>query len=178
MAKATTNNQSPGDAISQTNQYFEMLSSGATIADICRSFGKSRNTVIKYLEMHPDYERKKGVFGKPGAGYSKTVAQGRKHVSKKKLEGTKVYFYLPKTTRAKLDQCPGKDRRTKIITAIENYLELPAAKRPKPILRGTKADPLMYPIMDDKLVKKLDRTKGDRTGKVIAAIEMFIDSHL
>ena len=177
MAKAKTNKKSPGDAISQANQYFEMLSSGATIADICRTVGKSRNTVIKYLNLHPDYERKKGVFGKPGAGYSKTVAQGRKHVSKKKLEGTKVYFYLPKTTRAKLDQCPGKDRRTKIITAIENYLELPATKRPKPILRGTKADPQMCPIVDDNLVKKLDKTKGDRTGKIIAAIEIFVDNH-
>ncbi|MGL5941912.1 MAG: hypothetical protein ACRC2S_16355 [Waterburya sp.] len=152
--------------IDPASAYFEMYQSGATIIDICRKYGKSRNTVLKYLRQNPD-------FVQPGYGDRRT-GKDRPATNVRKEDVTVVSFNCPQVLLDLLDKAPGKNRSDKINTAIENYLKAPVAKRFKTKYKTQESDKNPKAYIASKLVSKLDRSKRDRTSKIIAAIEQYL----
>ena len=154
--------------IDPASAYFEEYQNGSTIIDICRKYDKSRNTVLKYLRQN------KG-FKQPGSGY-KVTGKNRKAGNIRTEETERIYFNFPQDLKSEIDTyCPGKNRTEKISKAIESYLKLPSAKRPKAKNKSSDSKDAFHVLLSAKLVKKMDRSKGDRTSKVIAAIEVYVD---
>lgn len=151
--------------IDPASAYFEDYKNGSTIVDICRKYGKSRNTVLKYLRQNED-------FVPPGGGY-KVTGDARKVGNIKHEEVRLVAFNCPVELINKLDQVPGKNRTVRIHRAVENYLQVPKSDRYRS--KYSTKDPYV-PIrfkLELRLLKKLDRSNGERTGKLIAAIEQY-----
>ena len=154
--------------IDPASVYFEEYLAGSTIIDICRKYDKSRNTVLKYLRQNDDFEQ-------PGSGY-KVTGKNRKAGNIRTEETERIYFNFSQDLKSEIDSyCPGKNRTDKICKAIESYLQAPAAKRTKAKNKSSDSNDSFHVLLPAKLVKKMDRSKGDRTSKVIAAIEIYVD---
>ena len=148
--------------------YFEDYQNGMTIIDICRKYGKSRNTVVKYLKQNKDYQP-------PGYGYHIT-GDARKLTNLKGKETKLISFNCPIELLELLAFSPGKNKTERIHLAVKDYLEVPAKQRY--VSRYKISADIPYKNtkveLETKLLKKLDRSKQDRSSKLIAAIEQYL----
>ena len=168
------------DETNKTYLYFEKYRDGMKLKDIAQHFGRSINTIKKYLEDHPDYRPR-------GRGNKISKANGRvlpKNTGKSINKNTKqVTFYCNQQLLDRLDLINSIDtRKAKYIAAIEDYLKLNCRDRPKANLSSTVKDRLVKFNCPNKLLTRLDRNykseaNKTRTDKIIAAIELFCKNH-
>lgn len=106
------NNTVPDDSTNKSAIYFEYYQQGLNINEIAELFGRSVNTVRKYLSQHDQYKA-------PGKGNRVTGKNRKVRSTTKKVVETNVLttFYCPPDLLAEVDKIPGT-KTSKIIAGL------------------------------------------------------------
>lgn len=175
-------NKITDDSTNKTFIYYEMYDQGFTLTQIAKHFGRSINTIKAHIRHHPKYKDPK-----PGNRLTKD-RRNTATKSKSKNDKTKqLSFYCPEILLERIKLTPGIKLKDRYIKALEQYLKLSFKKRPEPKLKAISSDKKVNFLCPEKLVtgldepdkKRIEKTGSDlnRSQKIVAALELFCESH-
>lgn len=145
--------------------YYELQKSGFTVKQIAKLFNCSSRQVERELLLHPlnkDLSKSEYLPRYPSSYSRENCRQ----------TSFKCHQYIIDA----IDAISGTNRRSKIIEAIELYLELDV--KPIPSLKPTRKDPAVAVRVPISLLQELESLPGTKSQHFTAAIEYFILKYL